>query len=69
MAPCEGGLHHIASVIRVEMFGVRIWPGYRGRVTLQRAPLRAVEGQRVGRALSEPLGMLTCHSDKQSCLV
>jgi hypothetical protein len=64
MAPCEGGLDHIASVIRAEMFGVRIWPGYRGRVTLHRAPLRTVEGQRVGRALSEPLGMLTYHSDK-----
>jgi hypothetical protein len=52
MAPHEGGLDHISSVIRAEMFGVRIWPGYRGGVTLQRAPLRAVEGQRFGRALS-----------------
>jgi hypothetical protein len=64
MAPCEGELDHIASVIRAEMFGIRIWPGCRGSVTLQRAPLRAVEEQRVGRAMSESLGMLTCHSDK-----
>jgi hypothetical protein len=40
------------------MFGVRIWPGYIGRVTLQRASLRAMEGQRVGRALFEQLEML-----------
>lgn len=58
MAPCEGGLDHIASVIRAEMFGERIWPGYISRVTLQRAPLRAMEEQRVGRALSEQLEML-----------
>jgi hypothetical protein len=34
------------------------------RVTLQRAPVRAMEGQRVGRAPCEQLGMLTCHSGK-----
>jgi hypothetical protein len=54
----DGGLDRNASVIRVVMIGVRTWPGYIGRVTLHRSPLRAMEGRRVGRALSQPMGMV-----------